>query len=274
MLAGYLALLVAIAAGVITAIFALFNATWASLVLIFILLASFGLFLLRPKTTAQLQQDAWINRKLHPGLWQMVDEVAQVAETRSPDEIRLGPEMRATLSEQGGFRSLVVGLPLLGGLSTSELRAVTGHELAHFETVSPLEARLPRVVLFPYRLITKSQSRARAEHAEEVAVAAAGEEVAKAALMKLPALASVWHDFRLSSARVSYQYRTPDLVQRFNAFLSTPQGTEALAKAGVAEWAEHGGPAWELLSEPDKSLPYLQRQLFEELGVARDEKTV
>ncbi|SMD26636.1 M48 family metallopeptidase [Kibdelosporangium aridum] len=274
MLAGYLALLVAIAAGVLTAITLVFSATWAALVVIVVLLWLFLQYVLRPKAKAQAQQDAWINRKIHPDLWRMVDEVAEVAETRTPDEIRLGPDMRATLREQGGFRCLVVGLPLLGGLSTSELRAVTGHELAHFQTVSPLESRLPRVVLLPYRFITKSQNRTRNEQAEAVAISAAGEEAAKSALMKLPALVTVWHDFRLSAARVSYQYRTPDLVQRFNTFLTTPEGTEALAKAGVPEWTEHGGPAWELLTEPDKSLPYLQRQLFEELGPERTEKTV
>lgn len=266
MLAGYLALLVAIAAGVLTAIALVTSATWAALVVVVVVLWLFVQYVLRPKRKAEAQQDAWINRKLHPGLWQMVDEVAEVAETRTPDEIRLGPDMRATLREHGGFRCLVVGLPLLGGLSVSELRAVTGHELAHFRASSALESRLPRAVLFPYRLITKSQRQAREERAEAVAISAAGEEAAKSALAKLPALVTVWHDFRLSAARVSYQYRTPDLVQRFHTFLTTPEGTEALAKAGMTEWADQGGPAWELLTEPDKTLPYLQRQLFEELG--------
>jgi hypothetical protein len=274
MLAGYLVLLAALAAGVLTALALLLSATWAALLLIVVLLWLFVRYVLMRRTKADAQ-GAWINRKLHPGLWQMVDEVAGVAESRTPDEIRLGPDMRADVREySGGFRCLVLGLPLLGGLSVSELRAVTGRELAHVQLVSPWESRLPRVVLRPYQLITKSHTRTRAELAEAVAVRASDEEAAKSALVKLPALAAVWRDFRLASARVSYQYRTPDLVQRFNAYLATPEGTEALAKAGVTEWPEHGGPAWQLLGDPDKSLPYLQRQLFEELGPDREEKTV
>ncbi|ONI76958.1 hypothetical protein ALI144C_33090 [Actinosynnema sp. ALI-1.44] len=251
MLAGYLALLVALAAGVLTAVAVTFGTTWTVLVVILVLLWLFVHYVLRRKAGAG-QQGAWINRKRHPELWQMVDEVAEIAATSAPDELRLGPEMRAAVREHGGFRCLEIGLPLLGGLSASELRAVTGHTLALFTATSVWESRLPRAIMLPYRLITKPQLRARHDQAEQVAISAAGEAAAKSALTRLPDLDTAWRRFRHSAAQVTYQSRTPDLVQRFNASL-TPSPDEA-------------GPAWELLTEPDKSLPYLQRQLFEELG--------
>ncbi|ALG07509.1 M48 family metallopeptidase [Kibdelosporangium phytohabitans] len=248
MLAGYLALLVALAAGVLTAVAVVLSTTWAVLAAIVVLLWLFAHYVLRRKASAG-QQGAWINRKRHPDLWQMVDEVAEIAETRTPDELRLGPDMRTAVREQGGFRCLEIGLPLLGGLSAGELRAVTGHALALSTVTSVWESRLPRTIMLPYRLITKPRLRARHEQAEQVAISAAGEAVATSALARMPELETAWRQFRHSAAQVSYQLRTPDLIQRFNASVTTS--------------AE---PAWELLTEPDKSLPYLQRQLFEELG--------
>nr|WP_042194312.1 M48 family metallopeptidase [Kibdelosporangium sp. MJ126-NF4]CEL21238.1 hypothetical protein [Kibdelosporangium sp. MJ126-NF4]CTQ96195.1 hypothetical protein [Kibdelosporangium sp. MJ126-NF4] len=265
MLAGYLALLAALAAGVLTAVAVISSTTWAVLLAIIVVLWLFAHYVLR-KRSQTAQQGAWINRKRHPDLWRLVDEVAEAAGTRTPDELRLGPEMSAQVREQGGFRCLVVGLPLLGGLSVGELRAVTGHELAHSSATSAWESRLPRSIMLPYWLIAKPRIRARLAHAQQVAVSASDEDAAKSALAKLPALEKVWRDFRHSAAQVSYQSRTPDLVQRFHTFLATTRGTDALMGAGAPEALPAGGPAWELLTEPDKSLPYLQRQLFEELG--------
>src|SRR5207244_3243782 len=67
------------------------------------------------------------------------DELAHIAQTRGPDEVRLVPEVNAAVMEQAsllglqsGKRSMMIGLPLLAGMSVGELRSVLAHELGHY----------------------------------------------------------------------------------------------------------------------------------------------
>ncbi|MBP2319731.1 Zn-dependent protease with chaperone function [Kibdelosporangium banguiense] len=288
-------------------------AVLAGIVVVLLLLAR-AVFTHRAKTEPP---GTWINRKRHPQLWQVVEELATTADTRSPDEIRIGPDFSAVVQEQAKFRTLIIGLPMLGGLTVSELRAVVGHELAHFSTghaqASSFERRatasaershgLLRAVFVPYAqlylLVTRAQSRAREVDADAASVRAAGKDATRSALAKLLALSVIWARFRERSASQSYEYRTPDLVERFHRYLAGEEGRRQLATVSdrlldkqpkplfdthpptrvrlatldtLAEDAPQptdDRPAWDLLTDPKHTLTELQRQLYEELALSK-----
>ncbi|MGW3661986.1 M48 family metallopeptidase [Streptomyces sp. NPDC005141] len=86
-----------------------------------------------------------------PELWAQVRAAAEVAGQRPPDELYLGAEVNAGVAEQSrlqgllsGRRRMVLGLPLLAGLTVPRLRAVLAHEFGHFGN---LDTRLGGVVM-------------------------------------------------------------------------------------------------------------------------------
>lgn len=73
-----------------------------------------------------------LSRADNPELWATVDALASSAQTSPPDRIVLVPEANAAVMQVGGGRELLLGLPLVAGLTVGELRAVLAHELGHF----------------------------------------------------------------------------------------------------------------------------------------------
>lgn len=74
-----------------------------------------------------------------PELWARVRAVAEQVGTRPPDEIRLIPAVNAAVSENPrllglvpGHRRMLVGVPLLIGLTEPQLESVLAHELGHY----------------------------------------------------------------------------------------------------------------------------------------------
>ncbi|AXE79843.1 M48 family metallopeptidase [Streptomyces atratus] len=74
-----------------------------------------------------------------PRLWAMVRDLADRVGTRTPDEIVLTDQVDASAVEDtrflglfAGRRRLLVGLPLMAGLSEAQLRSVLAHEISHF----------------------------------------------------------------------------------------------------------------------------------------------
>lgn len=74
-----------------------------------------------------------------PGLWAEVTEAARAAGTRAPDELHLTADVNAGVGETPrllgllpGRRRMVIGVPLLAGLTVPQLRAVLAHEYGHF----------------------------------------------------------------------------------------------------------------------------------------------
>lgn len=74
-----------------------------------------------------------------PELWQAVREAADAAGERAPDELLLTAEVNAGVAEQSrllgllpGRRRLLLGLPLLAGLTLPQLRSVLAHEFGHY----------------------------------------------------------------------------------------------------------------------------------------------
>ncbi|MFI9809244.1 M48 family metallopeptidase [Streptomyces sp. NPDC052301] len=86
-----------------------------------------------------------------PELWEQVRVAAQVAGERPPDELHLVAEVNAGVAEHSrllgllpGRRRMLLGLPLLAGLTVPQLRAVLAHEFGHF---AHLDTRLGGVVM-------------------------------------------------------------------------------------------------------------------------------
>ncbi|MER6917142.1 M48 family metalloprotease [Streptomyces sp. NPDC000594] len=80
-----------------------------------------------------------VRRDEAPGLWRLVDELAERLDTRPPGRILLTPEVNASVSEESpmlglivGERTMYLGVPLLTCLEPAELRAVLAHELGHY----------------------------------------------------------------------------------------------------------------------------------------------
>ena len=80
-----------------------------------------------------------LTREQHPELWSTIESLAREVGTRPPDEIRLAPDVNAGVMEtsrwlglRAGTRRMVVGVPLLLGLTRGQLVAVMTHELGHY----------------------------------------------------------------------------------------------------------------------------------------------
>ncbi|MCP2261953.1 Zn-dependent protease with chaperone function [Streptoalloteichus tenebrarius] len=207
---------------------------------------------------------AVVDRAAQPHLWAVVDELAATARTRGPDEIRLVPEVNAAVFEEApllglreGRRYLMIGLPLLAGLTVSELRAVLAHELGHYShghtklsaltyrataTVSRTVEEVDGVARWIlkgysklYLLVARSANRQQELHADAASVAAAGREATRNALRRIGALAPAWSfygDAYLSLAPAAG--RTPDLLAGFRSFLADPHRQKALAEIETA----------------------------------------
>nr|WP_225957755.1 M48 family metallopeptidase [Amycolatopsis lexingtonensis] len=74
-----------------------------------------------------------------PGLWALVRELADTVGTRPPDAISLIADVNAGVRERTGWlglrvrrREMFIGAQLLAGLHHDQLRALLGHELAHY----------------------------------------------------------------------------------------------------------------------------------------------
>ncbi len=86
-----------------------------------------------------------------PELWEQVRVAAEVTGQRPPDELYLVAEVNAGVAEQSrllgllpGRRRMLLGLPLLAGLTVPQLRAVLAHEFGHYAN---LDTRLGGVTM-------------------------------------------------------------------------------------------------------------------------------
>jgi Zn-dependent protease with chaperone function len=158
-----------------------------------------------------------------PELWALVHHLAVEVGTRTPDEIRLVPEVNAAVSEDvkllgliGGRRRLYLGMPLLQALSVDQLRSVVAHELGHYSgkhtrlgavayrgrlaighTIGRIGPWNPVGWTFRgyarlYLLVDNAASRRQELDADRASVRVAGPEVAAAALRELPIIDAAW----------------------------------------------------------------------------------
>ncbi len=190
-----------------------------------------------------------VTRATHPELWQHVDELARIAGTRSPDDIRLVTTANAGVWERHGVRYLELGLPIVAGMGIGELRSVLAHELGHYggghTKVSSMTFRAKLAlgmvvgradsigVLYAwaklYALVAASESRKHEQFADEVAVAAAGPEAASRALLRIGPVGEAWGDYvRWYVSLALIAGRTPPLLEGFRAYLDHPRRVHQL----------------------------------------------
>jgi Zn-dependent protease with chaperone function len=188
-------------------------------------------------------------RDAHPELWRHVDELAQVAGTRGPDDIRLVDGANAAVWERRGVRYLELGLPLVAGLSVGELRSVLAHEFGHYggghtqlsamtyraKLALQLSMREDRVFgllsawAHLYALVAASESRDHERFADEVAVAAAGRDAARRALLRSGPVGEAWSDYLTSYVSLALMAgRTPPLLDGFRSYLDHPRRVHEL----------------------------------------------
>ncbi|GAA3893544.1 M48 family metallopeptidase [Saccharothrix violaceirubra] len=213
---------------------------------------------LRTKDEAE---GAPLTREEQPRLWAAVDELAAVAGTRPPDDVRLVPSVNAAVWEKTSFlglkpgpRHLMIGLPLLAGLSVGEIRSVLAHELGHYggghtrlsaltyraknalaATVENLDGNLLRYPLYwyaqLYAIVAASATRRQELEADRASVVAAGRETAQSALRKVLSLDVAWNVYHENYVSLSLAAeRTPRVMVGFRAFLGDPTRQEQLAE--------------------------------------------
>ncbi|GLZ32785.1 Zn-dependent protease [Lentzea sp. NBRC 105346] len=194
-----------------------------------------------------------LTREAQPELWRHVDELAALAQTRSPDDIRLVAEANAAVWEHRDVRYLRLGLPLLAGLSVGELRSVLAHELGHYggghtkASEATFRAKLALEdaqdglvngfgfgpVLFAYArlyaLVAASVSREHELYADSRSVLAAGRPTAQRALQRIGPLHEAWTDFVGSYVSLAdHAERMPPLLAGFRAYLDHPRRVHEL----------------------------------------------
>lgn len=190
-----------------------------------------------------------MTRGTHPDLWRHVDELAHLAGTRAPDDIRLVDGANASVWERRGVRYLELGLPLVAGLSVGELRSVLAHELGHYggghtqlsavtyRAKLALQLSMGQDRVFGvlsawahlYALVAASQSRDHERFADEVAVAAAGQDAARRALLRIGPVGEAWADYLTSYVSLAVMAeRTPPLLEGFRAYLNHPRRVHEL----------------------------------------------
>ncbi|MHB9847653.1 M48 family metallopeptidase [Streptomyces krungchingensis] len=161
-----------------------------------------------------------------PELWEQVRAAAKEIGERPPDELYLVAEVNAGVAEQSrllgllpGRRRMLLGLPLLAGLTVPQLRAVFAHEFGHYANLdtrlggvtmrgrtavlhtvdvfsqgsTPLHHTIGALYLGYARMFLRtSQSVARHQElaADQVAARHAGRDATAAALRALPVLDS------------------------------------------------------------------------------------
>lgn len=203
-----------------------------------------------------------VTEQEQPALWAEVRAIAEFAQTRAPDEIRLVPDVNAAVSEDAqwlglvsGTRRLYLGVPLVLGLTRDQLRSVLAHELGHYSgkhtalgvvTYRGQEA-IARVIgglgpdswtagLFKlyarlYYAVSHTVSRRQELEADELSAALVGPRTAASALAEIRPISAAW-DFYLESyvdLGDGVGHRPTDLYDGFARFLASPVRQEQLS---------------------------------------------
>ncbi|PFG17890.1 Zn-dependent protease with chaperone function [Propionicimonas paludicola] len=187
----------------------------AQLIVVPLLIAIFAA--IREARRARLQPVAGpqLLREEYPTLWATIVELARLAKTEPPRRVVLIPEVNAAVHQVGSERELLLGLPLLAGLSVSELRSVLAHELGHFAGGdTALSARTYGAKIFLraardnagslfrwffalyYRIfvwVSAASNRDLEARADRYSAQAAGPQAAASALIKLVQIDIAWN---------------------------------------------------------------------------------
>ncbi|MEV6896250.1 M48 family metalloprotease [Amycolatopsis sp. NPDC051372] len=171
-----------------------------------------------------------VTAETQPELRDLVRELAETVGTAPPDEVRIMNRVNAAVHERTRWfglrvteRTLFIGAPLFAGLGVAELRAVLGHEFAHYSSrdtrfagatyrgrvailrvlsgldgaswFSRLLRPLFQVYGWVYFAVSGRVSRDQELAADVAAARVAGTAAATAALREIEALDAVWRVF-------------------------------------------------------------------------------
>ena len=208
-----------------------------------------------------------VTRAQQPVLWQRVEVLAQAMGTRPPKEIRITADVNAAVHEESwllglmpGKRRMLLGAPLLIGLTPAQFDAVVGHELGHYSNqdtrlaglvhrgrdsmMNTLRAfrggnNVSRVMFALYKgyaerylRTTQAISREQERAADLAAVRIAGRDNAASALRQIPAL-DAGFDFYLghyaaSASKLGLLPHTDEFIGGFRHLLADPERIEEL----------------------------------------------
>ncbi|SDK47260.1 hypothetical protein SAMN04487820_108144 [Actinopolyspora mzabensis] len=200
-----------------------------------------------------------VEGEAQPQLWRRLRKVAEAAEATSPDELRVTCEPTLRMRERTrllgllrGESHLELGLPLLAGLTVSELSAVLADEIGSGQGGGPdaLAVRIRNAVieaerdmvggptkwLFSgyavlYKRFTAPLARGRVMRGDAVAVRLAGKRTTMAALRKRVGLELGWEDYSAEYLSMATRVgRTPEILPGFRAFLEHPERKQGLAE--------------------------------------------
>ncbi len=207
-------------------------------------------------------------------LWGTVDELAGTLGVTPPSELYLTPEANAAVAERArllgllpGARTMYLGVPLLLGLGTAELRAVLCHELGHYarghtrfgaltwrgsaalgETRRHLAQSAAKnrllanygglLILFiagyanVYDRLTLALRRRHEYAADTAAARVVGSAATASALRSVHALALAWEDFRHHLLEPSFHagLRPDAPFSAFGMMLADPDYRDVLAE--------------------------------------------
>lgn len=271
-------------------------------------------------TRPQPTEGPELTRENAPALWHVVEELASRMQVAGPRRIVLVPEVNAAVWEARGQREMLVGLPLLAGMSRRELASVLAHELGHYaHGHTRLSARTYRWSTFVdgfldrtgsafarwilrryyrlYLVFARSANRAHELQADDWSARLTDPATAAGALQKLAVIDRCWAALTENYLPLSgparrkaplalglahlMQARPDDPADHAAAserslFDSHPPAHERIARfrqLAVAADAAGGPrldarpdpvPAWALLSDADRTLDELERQLLED----------
>ncbi|MFD4655232.1 M48 family metalloprotease [Kitasatospora sp. NPDC058444] len=193
LLVGFYAFALGIVAGLIVLDVALYRASGElrpGLIKIWALTAAVAypvvrvVFLTRRRKDGGELPGVLLTREQQPAVWAVVDRISEQTGVRGPAEIRLVPEVNAGVFEETrllglipGKRHLVIGAPLLIGLTEGELESVLAHEFGHY---SNRDVRLAAVTVAGRRAVLNAigglHQRADQHQADEAAKLAAKAE--------------------------------------------------------------------------------------------------
>jgi len=224
-----------------------------------VLRALFG----RRKNRATPSIGLLLTEQAEPALWAEVRRIAEFAGTRPPDEIRLVPEVNAAVTEDAkwlglvaGTRRLYLGVPLMLGLTSDQLRSVIAHELGHYSGrhtalsaityrgqiaiarviqglgVDSLAAKIFKLYARLYYAVSHSVNRRQELEADTLSAALVGSATASSALRELHPLSAAWTFYVDSYADLgsSIGHRPTDLYDGFSRFLASPARQDQLAE--------------------------------------------
>ena len=229
-----------------------------------------------------LGQALWSVRRVHndpprglplreeeqPELWREVRSIAETVGTRPPDEIVLQPHVNAMVWEGShllglvpGRRVMVVGTPLLAGLTRQQLRSVLAHELGHYShrdtALSPVVyrghltlahivqslggwlGRLFAAYLSLYLRVSRAVTRRQEQEADGWSHRVAGRDAAAQAMRQVVALDGLWDHFLDAYAFAVPGARPEALHAGFTRLLASPvrQGQMEEVRAELPEAA-------------------------------------